>query len=578
MVLCLVIGLACPSLSGQVHAQGARKSQNQLIVNLNNRYRPVSHVASGSLYGLAAANTPSLKLIKPLKPATFVQMAPDGQQLPNGETKPAGDALKVADLANRAGAKITIRFPDIYPNFPYRWVSWDDWLSKVDAIVQKTLNSGVRNIYGYELWNEPDGTWNTSAAGSFNEGWKRTYNEVKKYDAKTPIVGPSISSYNESFMKSFLTYAKANHCLPDIISWHQWDAPSLQSKVQNLRKMEKALGISPRPISINEYGWRNEEAVPGATIPYIAQFERDGVQTANMAFWYQYGRLSNLLTDRQQANGGWWLYKWYGDMTGQMVMTRAANTSSSLDGIANLDSKNHVSRVIVGGAAGNNAITVKGFRSATAFKKNVHVELLATPWYGVDTAVKKPKTVLTGTFKIINGQITIPVKGMQQSWGYEAVITPTQKKINGKSKINYPKQSNRFILRKEAEEATINHGIVYSGSYASNAQYVGSLDDSDSYVQFHVKIPTTGKYTLEIGYANGHSDHKAATDKLFISNHGERTLSFPYTGGWTNAVPNSGTRKILNMEVNLSSGKHSITLQRLTNFAEIDYIQLTKAK
>ncbi|MCO7127480.1 hypothetical protein NIE88_17110 [Sporolactobacillus shoreicorticis] len=572
--LCILLSVFLPDTGGYANAQTVQQSQSTLTVNLGNRYRPVTHAASGSLYGLADKHTPLLNQIEPLKPSTFVQMAPDGQQLPNGEITPAGDALKVAKLAERAGAKVTIRMPDIYPNFPYRWVSWNDWLNKVDTMINKTLTSRVKNIYGYELWNEPDGTWDTSSAGSFNEGWKKTYDEVRKLDSKTPIIGPSISSYKETFMRSFLTYAKANHCLPDIISWHQWDARSLKADIQNLKQIEKDLGIRQIPISINEYGATQEEAIPGAMIQYIAQFERNGVESANMAFWYQYGRLSNLLTDGRKINGGWWLYKWYGDMKGQMVMTRASQTTSNLDGIANLDAKNRVASVVFGGAGGKNRITVKGFSSTRAFKKNVHIQVKATPWYGVDTAVQKPMTLFTGTFKIVNGKITIPIKDMHASWGYEAVITPTNKKIQGTSEIHYPPKSRQFTLREEAEDATVSNGKIYSGSYASGGAYVGSLDAQGSFVQFNVSVPRSGDYTMQIGYANGTADN--SEDQLLINQNSIQKVTFPPTGGWIHAVPNSGTRKTRELNVHLQAGENTITLQKSVNYAEIDYIRLSK--
>lgn len=563
---------------GNVSAHSAQAIQvtasNDLTVDLGNQYRPVTHVASGSLYGLSNATTPPLNLIAPLKPSTFVQMAPNGQQLPNGETQPSGDALKVASLAARAGAKVTIRMPDIYPNFPYKWVSWSDWQSKVDTMVKETLASGAKNIYGYELWNEPNGTWNTAAAGSYLDGWQKTYNEVRSLDPKTPIIGPSLSWYDPNFMKSFLTYAKANNCLPDIISWHQWGARSLQSDVQQLTQLEQSLGIKPLPISINEYGWTNEEAVPGSMVQYIAQFERDGVQSANIAFWYDYGRLGNLITDTNQPNGGWWLYKWYGDMKGQMVMT-TPSSGTNLDGVASLDAEGETARVIFGGSDGSSTITVKGFDSTKLFKKDVHVQVKATPWYGVDTNISKPTTLYAGTFKIVNGQITLPVDGMHQSWGYEVVITPADEEIEGTSEIKYPPQPHTFVLRAEAEDATINDAKVYSGSYASGAKYVGTIDNADSYVRFNVNVPTTGTYTMEVGYANGTSGD--STDQLLINGSSAGTVVFPKTGGWTSAVPNFGNRKTLDVSVQLSAGANVITLQKATSYAELDYLQLTKA-
>jgi len=80
-------------------------------------------------------------------------MAPGGSQLPNGEPAPAGDALVVAPEAKAAGAKVIVRMPDWYPNFPYRWVSWSDWLSAVDTQVAAVKSSGATNIQSMELWN-----------------------------------------------------------------------------------------------------------------------------------------------------------------------------------------------------------------------------------------------------------------------------------------------------------------------------------------------------------------------------------------------------------------------------------------
>ena len=42
----------------------------------------------------------------------------------------------VAAKAARAGAKVTIRMPDYYPNFPYKWVSWSNWLSVIDKQIE----------------------------------------------------------------------------------------------------------------------------------------------------------------------------------------------------------------------------------------------------------------------------------------------------------------------------------------------------------------------------------------------------------------------------------------------------------
>lgn len=245
-------------------AHAAATASTTLVVNANQPFRSVTHVASGSLYGLANASTPADSLVTPLHPNTFVQMAPGGSQLPNGEPAPAGDALVVAAKAANAGAKVIVRMPDWYPNFPYKWVSWSNWLSAVDTQIASVKSSGAGNIEAYELWNEPDWTWDTTNAGSFDAGWVTTYQEVRAKDATTPIDGPSYSAWNLSWMTQFLTYAKAHNAVPDIVSWHELQgAQNIAADVAAYRNLETSLGISPRPIAIEEYGTTSEVGVPG---------------------------------------------------------------------------------------------------------------------------------------------------------------------------------------------------------------------------------------------------------------------------------------------------------------------------
>ncbi len=322
-VLGAAILTAAAALGGTAPAQAAPTAATTLVVNAASTLRPVTHVATGSLYGLADASTPADSLVTPLKPNTFVQMAPGGAQLPNGEPKPAGDALVVASMAARAGAKVVVRMPDWYPNFPYKWVSWSDWLSAVDKQVASVKSSGATNIAAYELWNEPDWTWNTSAVSAFDAYWATTYKEVRAKDANTQVQGPSYSAWNQSWMSTFLTDAKASGTLPDIVSWHELQgSQSIAAHVAAYRALEASLGISPRPISIEEYGTTGEIGVPGQLVGYVAKFERAGVHDAELAFWNHYGTLGDTLTDTGGSpNASYWLYKWYGDLSGTMLTT-----------------------------------------------------------------------------------------------------------------------------------------------------------------------------------------------------------------------------------------------------------------
>ncbi len=407
-----------------------------LGVQLSNQYRAVTHAASGSLYGLAANGTPPDAVIAPTKPFMFTQMAPNGQQLGNGATVPTGDALKDAPAAASAGANVTIRMPDTYPNFPYQWVSLADWYSRVDAMVAATVASGATNIYAYEIWNEPNWTWNNpnNSGIAFNDAWKDTYLRIKTQDTKTKIMGPSISIWDPVFMQTFLSFCVTNACLPDIVSWHELGDVNgvarpgyIPTSVGAYRALETSLGIARRPISIDEYGVVAEEGVPGSMVRYISQFERQGVESACIAYWNQSGQLSDLLTSGHVANGGYWLYKFYGDMSGMMAMTTPSATGATvlaLDGVASVDATAKNVQVVFGGASGNNAVTIQGFSSLPFFGCTAHVVAESTPWNGVNTAVSGPTTVFETDYPISNGQIIVTINNMVTTSGYRLTITP----------------------------------------------------------------------------------------------------------------------------------------------------------
>ena len=53
-------------------------------------------------------------------------------------------------------------------------------------------------------------------------------------------------------------------------------------------------------------------SVPGQLIQWMSMFESTKVQ-AQTAYWNYAGNLNDNMARANSANGGWWLYKWYGD-------------------------------------------------------------------------------------------------------------------------------------------------------------------------------------------------------------------------------------------------------------------------
>ncbi len=393
----------------------AATSSNTLVVNANQVLRSVTHVATGSLYGLASASVPSDGLVEPIKPNTFVQMAVGGHQ------QGSGDILVVAPEAARAGAHLVDRFSDYYAGWPYQYNA-SNWLSVVDGqIASLKASPYYNNVSAYALWNEPDNTW-LSANGTFESFWTTTYREVRTHDTTKPIQGPSFSD-NISDMQNFLKNAIATNTVPDIISWHELESSSkIAGDVATVTGLEQSLGISARPIAIEEYAAPAEVGIPGPLVGYIAKFERLGINNAELAFWNQSGALGDLLTGQGGSpNAAYWLYTWYAAMSGNMVVTTPP-AQTGIDGAAGVTSDNKSVSIIVGGCSGSCAVTVNGLNSLS-LGTTVSVKLEQTVSAGRTVAVSGPSTISTTTYTPTNGTISIPIT-MNTNDAYHITITP----------------------------------------------------------------------------------------------------------------------------------------------------------
>src|SRR4051794_37345256 len=203
--------MACAIASGLVETAQAATT---LTVDLAAPLGPATHVGSGSLYGVTERLPADIdKLVAPLHPKVFINPAADQQQ-------PVGDAIVVAGRLAPIGARVTIRLADWVKGWPYQFTSMSDWFSKLGQTVQRKKASGLTNFYGYEIWNEPNGTWKSTSL-AFNDFWAQTYAELRRLDPDEKIVGPAMAGYNASFLTNFLTYCKDHNVLPDIVAWHE---------------------------------------------------------------------------------------------------------------------------------------------------------------------------------------------------------------------------------------------------------------------------------------------------------------------------------------------------------------------
>jgi hypothetical protein len=400
---------------------------NNLVVDCANVLRGVTHCASGSLYGFTVDKPADLNgLVAPLKPYVLRNPARTGYGHQHNNN---AAAIPVAQrLLSVPSARVSVDLADMLPGWPYQWPGMTSWLNQVRSFINDKKASGLNNFYGYEPWNEPDGTWN-SANGSFEEMWRQTYNVIRENDPGAKIIGPCYSYYHNERMRNFLNYCKANNCLPDIMSWHELSGiQNVSNNIKAYRALEASLGIRELPLSINEYCDADHalEGQPGSSARFIGKFERYKVESACITWWFvpQPGRLGSLLATDTQKGAGWYFYKWYGDMTGNMVYVTPPNDASELvDGAACVDSNAKYISFIFGGP--NDGTINATFNNIPSFiGSNATVKVEKIDWVSKDTVSYGPTTISTSNYPVVNGKITVTLTGCNASSGYRIYITP----------------------------------------------------------------------------------------------------------------------------------------------------------
>jgi hypothetical protein len=415
----------------------ATTSETDLSVDAATVLRPATHAASGSLYGVTETIPANVTgLIAPLSPAVFRNPARGG----SGNQHPFGAAIPVAQrLAGVTSAKVSVDLADMLPGWPYQWPGMTSWLAQVTSFIQDKKASGVSNWYGIEPWNEPDGTWQ-AANGDFNSTlWRQTVATIRSADPTFKVVGPCYSYYNHATMSTFLTYAKANNCLPDIISWHELSGiANLANNLKDYRALEASLGITALPISINEYCDADHtlEGQPGSAAEFIGKFERYKVDSAEISWWFVPlpGRLGSLLATDTQKGAGWYFFNWYGSMLGNMVSVTPPNEASNqVDGAASVDTSGKTVSLIFGGQNGGSIGAT--FTNLPSFLgSSVVATVEKVDWVSKDTVSTGPTTVAVSTMAVANGQVKVVVPGTNGTSGYRIRLTPgTSGVISGKT-------------------------------------------------------------------------------------------------------------------------------------------------
>ena len=552
------LALAAPAAfaagAGPAHA-----ATQQITVNLGSDTGPVYHGASGALYGLAQNGVPGLPLLAPLHVRTIAQKPPGGAQ------HPGGDADKVAgEFVSAGGSQILVYVQDYYSQWPYQNNGIADFESVIDKVAASLVASPYHSHYVYVPFNEPDGNWysplnpgSSSYAANlarFESDWATIYHRIKADDPTAVIAGPNTASYYPGLFSDFLAYAKANGVLPDVLTWHELAPSSISNFPVNLasvHSIESSLGLN-LPVNIDEYADQRDLSDPGQLVQWISMFENAKVD-ADQAFWDSSENYSDNAVEADKPDGSWWLYDWYGQLTGDTatVTPPSPNTPDTLQGVAALDKTKKQARVILGGASGASNLVLNSI-PASAFGHRVHVSVQSTTWSGYDGSAYTPKDIAEGDYTVSGGSVTVPVATTDPMAAYQVIVTPAT------AASGTAATGTAWSARYEAENAALtdatayNQGSIsnYYGHATSGTEDVGSIDNADSRVVFTVNVPSTGRYLLSTFYGN---QTALPAQQIFRIDSGPWSyLNYPATLNWV-------FRSHLDQYVTLTAGTHTLT-------------------
>lgn len=515
-------------------------------VNMIGEEHDILHGSAGFLYGISNEGVPDVNTLTPLKPKVLATKGALGTE------HPYGDALDVADEFFEAGGQqVQMYNSNYYGVFGVTANAYDyaDVLKRIIVPYVSDWKNTMREKYSdidsrivYIPINE--GT-PVNGVASFEEAWRIYYEAIKSIDPNAVIAGPNDAVYRgHNSMYSFLKFCRDNNCLPDVITWHELQVSCLNTMddhIADYRNICRTLNIEEKQIVINEYADYSDCGVPGRLVNWVARLEDNEVYGC-LPFWHQANNLNDLTANANDGNGAWWVYKWYGDMSGKVLSLTTQNTNyDGFYGLASIDENKQSATVIAGGNDGSGIINLNSIASTDVFKnaKNIHVKVEASYFTGYHGASGDPEVVMEGVFPVVDGDVSIKLNNMLFSTAYRVTLTKTEQTTPYSTKGNY----HTFY---EAEDAEFYGTLIteQEGSPIEKPRYfcsgrvrIGGFDKQGDGIGYTISVPHDGLYKLSFIYGNGvgstrnnSSTHapENITQALFIDGE-EDVLNLPNT-------------------------------------------------
>lgn len=566
----------------------------------------IIHGAAGFLYGISSEDVPTTNTIVPLKSKILCTKGAVGTE------HPYGDALDVAKTFLESGGQQVMMYNsnyygvfgvtatiDQYCNDLKTYicpavVAWKDaWEQEHGTPENPTDNFGKIDIdqaIVYIPINE-----GTPAGGNFYEAWKQYYNAIKEADPHATLAGPNSCAYGAQFsngqsMKGYIQYCADNNCMPDIITWHELETNCLSPEsglAEHMRDFKKiwantgwtkyneannTTGTPEIPqICINEYAEMAYCGVPGRLVNWISRLEDEKI-TGCLPFWHQANNLNDLAAGANEGNGAWWLYQWYGNMSGTTQPVSSTTNYDKLYGVSTMDEAKRISTTLLGGYTGSIDVKLNNVTKTQTFQnaEYVNVTVQETAFSGFHGAANDTPVILKGVYPVAeDGSVTVTIENALFENAYNVTLTQASETDAAMAGLILKGSSGDVY---EAEQAALSGGAAATAASSNPSYYMSGSGNravnmpTGAELTYTINVPVDGRYKLEFVYGNGQG---TVRNDMNQHNPVNAEQSFSLDSGAAETVTMESTlfqtmTGIKTKYYDLTTGAHTITVKTLS--------------
>ena len=435
----------------------------------------------------------------------------------------------------------------------------------------------------------------TPAGGNFYKAWEQYYKAIKEADPNATLAGPNSCAYGAQFsngqsMKGYIQYCADNNCMPDIITWHELETNCLSPEsglAEHMRDFKKiwantdwtkynaannTTGTPEIPqICINEYAEMAYCGVPGRLVNWISRLEDEKI-TGCLPFWHQANNLNDLAAGANEGNGAWWLYQWYGNMSGKTQPVSSTTSYDKLYGVSTMDEAKRISTTLLGGYTGSIDVKLNNVTKTQTFKnaEYVNVTVQETAFSGFHGAANDTPVILKGIYPVAkDGSVTVTIENALFENAYNVTLTQASETDAEMAGLILKGSSGDVY---EAEQAALSGGAAATAAPSNPSYYMSGSGDravnmpTGAELTYTINVPVDGKYKLEFVYGNGQG---TVRNDMNQHNPVNAEQSFSLDGGEAESITMESTlfqtmTGIKTKYYDLTAGAHTITVKTLS--------------